>query len=231
MFALCIPLNAQKKLTIEYEHLLNDARDQYGTSWKIFEKIISTNEESISYVRSIDTTFYGGKNDNNISQQASEYTLASYKDVKNQIFFSNCLFSKYNLSDNTYKIKWEIKPEIKTILNYECQLARGKLRGRMYSVYFTSEIPIKNGPYKFDGLPGLILEVSSDDKCVLFIARSITMSNEEIANPFLDKPFISWEIFSKNYKKYFDKMNSYKPEEDVTYSIHNRTVEYNFITD
>lgn len=224
-------INAQKNYTIEYEHLLYDTIDKYGASWKVFEKLVTNDNESNSYIKSIDTTLILSGNENISIQEATDYSLTNYKDIKNSIFYSNTLFSKYNLSDSIYQIQWEIKSESKKILNYNCQLARGKLRGRVYSAYFTTEIPIKNGPHKFDGLPGLILEVFSDDKCVYFKAKSIITTDEKIENTFLNKPLISWKIFSKEYKKLFDKMENYKPDEGVSYSIQNRTVEYNFEPD
>ena len=220
-------VSAQNNYCIEYEHLLHDTRDKYGVSWKVYNKLITNENESATFVRSIDTVFTVNEDDI-IEQQASNYSQSEYKNLKKQISFSRTIFPKYNLSDSIYKINWEIKNESKAILGYNCQLAKGNFRGRTYSAYFTTEIPIKNGPQKFDGLPGIILEVVSDDKCVYYKAKSITLTQEKIENIFLDKPLISWNTFSKNYKKLFYKMENYKPSEDETYSIQNRTVEYYF---
>ena len=54
---------------------------------------------------------------------------------------------------------WQILPESKMINGYESQKARTEFAGREYVAWFTSEIPIPDGPYKFNGLPGLILEI------------------------------------------------------------------------
>jgi hypothetical protein len=54
---------------------------------------------------------------------------------------------------------WSIKNETKTILGHTVQKATTQFRGRDYVVWFTSDIPLSNGPWKFGGLPGLILEV------------------------------------------------------------------------
>lgn len=55
--------------------------------------------------------------------------------------------------------EWTLTDSTKVILDYTCQLAECTFRGRKYQAWFTPEIPISNGPWKFNGLPGLILEV------------------------------------------------------------------------
>jgi GLPGLI family protein len=230
LFLFFINIAYSQNYVIEYEHLLYDNRDKFGSSWKVFEKLITNNHSSISYIKSIDTIFNTGEN-STINQEASDYSISNFKNIEKQIYFSSNLFKSHNLADSIYKIEWEIKPEKKLVLGYDCQLARGSLRGRTYSVYFTPEIPIKNGPHKFDGLPGLILEVLSDDKCVFFKAKSIARTDDKIENIFLDKPLMSWKSFSKNFKKLFDKMLNYNPEEGVSVNIQNRDIEYNFEPD
>lgn len=55
---------------------------------------------------------------------------------------------------------WELTDRSKTIGEYTCQKAICTYRGRKYEAWFAPEIPINNGPWKFHGLPGLILEVA-----------------------------------------------------------------------
>ncbi|WP_307984276.1 GLPGLI family protein [Bacteroides pyogenes] len=58
--------------------------------------------------------------------------------------------------------KWELLSDRKTLLNYQCQKSVCTFRGRTYIAWFTPEIPLSEGPWKFHGLPGLILQVSDD---------------------------------------------------------------------
>lgn len=55
--------------------------------------------------------------------------------------------------------KWNITNESKHILGKKVILAKTSYAGRDYEAYFAPEIPIQDGPYKFFGLPGLILEI------------------------------------------------------------------------
>ena len=55
---------------------------------------------------------------------------------------------------------WRITSEIDTIHNYVCQKAICDFGGRTWEAWFTSELPFSDGPYKFCGLPGLILNIA-----------------------------------------------------------------------
>ena len=68
---------------------------------------------------------------------------------------------------------WEILPETKNILGYKCQKAKGKFRGREYIAWFSSDIPRSDGPWKFCGLPGLILAVQDTKGDFVFTCTSI----------------------------------------------------------
>ena len=64
-------------------------------------------------------------------------------------------------------IQWTLSDGHKNILGYNCQKALCEFRGRKYIAWYSTEIPINAGPYKFHGLPGLILAISdmANDYC------------------------------------------------------------------
>lgn len=64
------------------------------------------------------------------------------------------------------KLPWQIENGTDTLLGYACQKAKLSFRGRDYTAWFTADIPINDGPWKFMGLPGLILKV--EDSMRLF---------------------------------------------------------------
>ena len=55
------------------------------------------------------------------------------------------------------QIDWQLVPGDTTLLGYQCQKATCKFRGRDWTVYYTMDIPISEGPWKLCGLPGLVL--------------------------------------------------------------------------
>lgn len=77
--------------------------------------------------------------------------------------------------------KWQITSETDTITNYICQKAICDFGGRTWEAWFTMEIPISDGPYKFCGLPGLILNVTDTQNHYSFNFLSI----EKPAEPMM----------------------------------------------
>lgn len=74
-------------------------------------------------------------------------------------------------------MKWTLAQETATICEHKCQKATCHWRGRDFVAWFTSEIPIRKGPWKFGGLPGLILKVYDTDKLYTFEAIGIEKGN------------------------------------------------------
>jgi GLPGLI family protein len=63
---------------------------------------------------------------------------------------------------------WELFDDTLNIVGYLCQRAECNFRGRNYVAWFVPDIPVSNGPWKFDGLPGLILKVYDTNKKFVF---------------------------------------------------------------
>ena len=51
-----------------------------------------------------------------------------------------------------------------TFMGYDCRKATVDFAGRTYTAWFTPEIPLPFGPYKFGGLPGLILKIEDAER-------------------------------------------------------------------
>lgn len=69
--------------------------------------------------------------------------------------------------------EWNLTDETKEILGYKCKSATCKFRGRDYVAWYTDEIPVADGPWKFGGLPGFIMEVYDVKKNYSFICVGI----------------------------------------------------------
>lgn len=69
----------------------------------------------------------------------------------------------FRYEEDMPQLDWEFTDSTTTVLGYECQGARCKFRGREWTVFFTEEIPLMDGPWKLHGLPGLIMTATDKD--------------------------------------------------------------------
>ncbi len=59
-------------------------------------------------------------------------------------------------------MQWEICDSTANIIGYECVAARTDYHGRAWTAWFAPELPLPYGPWKFHGLPGLILKAEAE---------------------------------------------------------------------
>lgn len=96
---------------------------------------------------------------------------------------------------------WCIFDEIKTINNHLCRKANTTYKGRNYQVWFTSDYPTNYGPWKLNGLPGLII-VAQDEKAeVYFEATEIIKINDTIEEPNISFKVITLEAYQLEIQK------------------------------
>jgi GLPGLI family protein len=105
----------------------------------------------------------------------SEYYWSEYfKDISNGLFTEYVTMPmfmvKYNCqySEKVHIQNWKLYDDTLTVAGYMCQKARCSFRGRNYTGWFAADIPVNNGPWKFGGLPGLILKVYDDSMSYIF---------------------------------------------------------------
>lgn len=99
--------------------------------------------------------------------------------AKNFADGSLSVFDKWYNEDGTYRepldeMKWTIvEDSTKKVLGYECFMATTDYHGRTWKAWFTPEIPLHDGPWKFRNLPGLILKAEAPDGAFSFEATGI----------------------------------------------------------
>lgn len=119
---------------------------------------------------------------------------------------------KYNYKcEEKISHDWEIFEETQQILSYTCQKATTSFRGRNYTVWFASEIPVSDGPWKLYGLPGLILKAEDSEQLFRFEAIGLEQSKEDKYITIEDKEYIKVDSkqLDKNRQKRLSKITLY----------------------
>ena len=101
-------------------------------------------------------------------------------DNTKSIIYQNRVRNRYEYDENQPSIVWTLDNSTKKVLGYICNRATARYRGRNYIAWYTTDISKNNGPYIFEGLPGLILEISDDEDYVHFSAVAINDKSMEI---------------------------------------------------
>lgn len=154
-----------------------------------------------------------------ISDNSADQIL--YKNLQNYKFeISNDLMGKlFLIKDSLEHYNWELTNETKKIGNYNCQKAvlnkivksfkfsSGMKEMEQYqdtirsTVWFTSDIPVANGPDVYHGLPGLIMEVNTGNR-VLICTKVILNPTEPVK---IEKPTKGKVVTSEEYRAISEK--------------------------
>jgi len=132
--------------------------DQKGSTYYSRDKFVSDSLTNVEIQKQL-KAFSGNMNVNRKEKQGQ----VSFKVTKAYPDFTTYLFR--NISSDRYKIKESQKPEWKILSDkqkigeYNTQKATTSFGGREWVAWFSTDIPFQDGPYKFYGLPGLIVKI------------------------------------------------------------------------
>lgn len=101
----------------------------------------------------------------------------------------------YTYSERISDMDWKIKEDTIHFGNYICQRADLRYGNRNWTAWFAPEIPISNGPYKFSGLPGLIVRMSDDTESWIF--DMVLLEKTDIKHAI---NFQKWHVFQEKKK-------------------------------
>ena len=104
--------------------------------------------------------------------------LITVMDFDDSSFMDNLYFF---YEEHMRPIGWEIHEDTTSVLGYVCTKATCYFGGRSYTAWFTRDIPINDGPYKFYGLPGMIMKLEDSEGIFKFTAIGLEKTeNTEI---------------------------------------------------
>lgn len=122
-----------------------------------------------------------------------------------KLTYTDRILDYYKYEEEYAPQPWEIKGDTTTVLGYTCQMATCNFRGRNYTAWFTTEIPVSEGPWKFNGLPGLIMKVEDASRHYSFEIIGIRQVTDTPIC-FQEQKYIkvSRKEFMKHNKKFLD---------------------------
>lgn len=112
----------------------------------------------------------------------------------------------FRAEENIPKIDWRLTNETKEILGYVCRKAECDFGGRQWIAWFTEQIAVPIGPWKLDGLPGVVTETYDSDGHYCFklagvtaqVTRKITMPDALYNKTTLQKYYQTLRKYKTN---------------------------------
>lgn len=125
------------------------------------------------------------------------------------------LGKNYLIEDEIQPIEWKIQNDLKEVAGHICMKAftEDTLKNQKIVAWFAQDIPIKAGPDRFSGLPGMILEVDINDGAMTITANRIDLK-KLTTELDLPKKIKSKKIKNEEYQELMKKYIFEKRKEE-----------------
>lgn len=115
--------------------------------------------------------------------------LSINREKKEMLFYDIILKNTFLISDIYHNFEWYISDETKTVAGYPCVKATTTYRGRIWTAWYTPQIPVPFGPWKLHGLPGLILEATDSKNEITY--KAVKIEHQAFSDQLLTQDFKS----------------------------------------
>ena len=92
---------------------------------------------------------------------------------RGMLTFTDTNLKRFRYTESLETPQWTLAGKDSIIADYPCQQAETFYRGRHWTVWFTPDIPVSDGPWKLHGLPGLILQAEDSERWFSFACIEI----------------------------------------------------------
>ncbi|MGV4439514.1 GLPGLI family protein [Ornithobacterium rhinotracheale] len=184
------------------------------------------------------------ESDNNlridVNIKPEDAMIKQYYVTKDSIVFLDYIYSDKKfvpvlVSEKTPKYNWKLEDEDLKIGDLSCKKATLNFRGRNYIAWYTLDIPTPFGPWKFYGLPGLPIRISTDDNSIAFNLTKLSYiaESDKIKPPSQGEKMTLEEYIKINensIKELMDKFSSKLPRGTTitTTKVENNGIEKEF---
>lgn len=161
IYDLSVPMTRQSRIIIDPLTLFSVYHEDFNSTKRIGK---NGNEESSAAIASV--------------KRSLDKYFVTDSDCK-RFLYDDFALKNYKVEDNHPFTDWDISEESKLIAGFRTYKASSEFRGRKWIVWFTPDIPFPYGPWKFCGLPGLILEAHDAEKQWTYVAKEINLNSKD----------------------------------------------------
>lgn len=143
----------------------------------------------------------------NFSWATSKNTVYQNFNTRKKYMIKTIWGEALNVSDSLSIRKWQISESTRKIAGYTCRKAMWKVNDstRLYA-WFSQELETSTGPETFNGLPGVILGLATEDGGVVYFAKKVEIISPPAGNLIpiktKNKIYTNTELRAKLEKEY-----------------------------
>ncbi|MEG1586767.1 MAG: GLPGLI family protein [Bacteroidales bacterium] len=132
----------------------------------------------------------GGVNNDDVlkSNQIPWYfDVYTYPQRRERVVSTRFDDTDYIYPESVEPLNWQITVQVDSILGYVCHKAIVTFRKRTWEVWFAPDLPYSFGPWKLDGLPGLILKAADTEGLFVWMAVGLENPSHRMIHDYADK--------------------------------------------
>lgn len=202
--------SAQSKAVMEINYETKITSDSLNREKvKVYSSALLCNNTESIYCSAEAKAYYKGNSTQTISTNYGN--IPKYPKAVESIYKNNDVVTaslpvgKYIFTFEEPKLKWEILSDTKDIKGFKCQLAKTATdTGDIFFAWFTKDIPIQDGPFRFKGLSGMILEIYNKNKTIEIYATDIKKSED-----FIEPLKYYNEVKAKNKQQFLEARKNF----------------------
>jgi len=170
--------DSANKADIRKEMMLLDI-DKSGSRYYSYDKFVSDSTQKADLEKQLKAGGGLSLGTKEKSGKISYQVKKEYPDFRTY-YLTKIFTDSYKVREDK-KPEWKILPEKEKVGGYNTQKATTNYGGRSWTAWFTTEIPFQDGPYKFYGLPGLIvkLEDATQSHSMVLVGNKKTVVSPE----------------------------------------------------
>lgn len=229
ILSLLLAFSFLKAQTHRFIYELKYMSDSLQSGYETIEMVLDINpkevkfydygfleKDSLNILHNTSNNQYFSRTSQTIKRLANSFKNKNYR----QILLSPFNYYVYETED---PIKWNIQSETNKLGSFTIQKATAEFGGRKWTAWFTRDIPFSEGPYKFRGLPGLIVLLEDTNKHFVYtFSRNYNLDKPYKTDSFLENRYNliatpiaekQWEKLNQDYYSdpYSTLRNSYQP--------------------
>lgn len=196
-----------KKLATTENMILNVGK--HSSQYMSYDKVY--NDSLLKELIKQGSPYVMDRSKNGMRRVSSDIIIKHYDQIGKLEWYKKIL-KVYVITEDVNKLlTWQITGETKQVGQLTVTKANCRFKGRKYEAWFCADIPIQDGPYKFCGLPGLIIEMADSTGTVKF--SFLGFKNVAVQNSLM--PEIPKKVFPVSHQEYVQLEKAFRNDPET----------------